>query len=60
MSLITWSRRLTNGDVTLVGIVESLHLLRTALDQVDEPGAYWHQASGTAVTFLAKWNEQVF
>ena len=39
---------------------ESLRLLRTALDQVEEPGAYWHQASRTAVNFLAKWNEQVF
>ncbi|KAL4739543.1 hypothetical protein BDV11DRAFT_215168 [Aspergillus similis] len=58
MSLIALSRSLANGDTTPIGIVDSLRLLRAALDQVEEPAGYWHQASGAAVTSLAKWDEQ--
>lgn len=58
MSLIALSRSLANGDTTPIGIVDSLRLLRAALDQVEEPDGYWHQASGTAVTALGKWDEQ--
>jgi hypothetical protein len=58
MSLIALSRSLANGDTTPIGIVDSLHLLRAALDQVEEPGGHWHQASGAAVTALAKWDEE--
>lgn len=58
MSLIALSRSLANGDTTPIGIVDSLRLLRAALDQVEEPDGYWHQASGAAVTALGKWDEQ--
>ncbi|KAF3402823.1 Asperfuranone cluster transcription factor afoA [Talaromyces pinophilus] len=58
MSLIALSRSLANGDTTPIGIVDSLRLLRAALDQVEEPDWYWHQASGAVVTALAKWDEQ--
>ncbi|KAG2416220.1 hypothetical protein HFD88_007413 [Aspergillus terreus] len=58
MSLMALSRSLANGDTTPIGIVDSLRLLRAALDQVEEPDGYWHQASGAAVTALAKWDEQ--
>lgn len=58
MSLISLSRSLANGDTTPIGIVDSLRLLRAALDQVEEPDGYWHQASDAAVTALAKWDEK--
>ncbi|KAJ6172831.1 hypothetical protein N7470_001898 [Penicillium chermesinum] len=58
MSLIALSRSLANGDTTPIGIVDSLRLLRAALDHVEEPDGYWHQASGAAVTSLARWDEQ--
>lgn len=58
MSLIALNRSLANGDTTPIGIVDSLRLLRVALDQVEEPAGHWHQASGATVTALAKWDEQ--
>lgn len=58
MSMITLSRSLTNDDTTPIGIVDSLRLLRAALDQVEEQDGYWHQVSGAAMTALAKWDEQ--
>lgn len=58
MSLTALSRSLANGDTTPISIVDSLRLLRAALDQVEEPGGYWHQASSAAITALAKWDEQ--
>ncbi|PKY04375.1 hypothetical protein P168DRAFT_343864 [Aspergillus campestris IBT 28561] len=58
MGLISLSRSLASGDTTPIGIVDSLRLLRAALDQVEEPDGYWHQASDAAVTSLAQWDEQ--
>ncbi|CAI7658382.1 unnamed protein product [Penicillium glandicola] len=59
MSLNALSRNVINGiDTTPIGVVDSLRLLRAALDQIEEPDGYWHMASGAAVAALMKWDEQ--
>ncbi|KAE8414836.1 hypothetical protein BDV36DRAFT_298672 [Aspergillus pseudocaelatus] len=58
MSIIALSRSSANGDTTPTGIVDSLRLLRAALDQVEEPDGYWHKVSGAAMAALTKWDEQ--
>jgi hypothetical protein len=40
MSMIALSRSLANDDTTPIGIMDSLRLLRAALDQVEEPDGY--------------------
>lgn len=59
MALSTLSRNVTSGvDSTPICVVDSLRLLRAALDQVEEPDGYWHKASATAVAALMKWDQQ--
>lgn len=57
MALNTLSRNITSGvDCTPISIVDSLRLLRAALDQVEEQDGYWHKASAAAVAALMKWD----
>lgn len=46
------------GGVTHAGIVNALRFLKDALDQVEEPNGYWHNASIPALAELTKWDEQ--
>lgn len=41
-----------------IATVDSLRVLRAALDQVEETDGYWHKASASAVAALERRDEQ--
>jgi len=49
---------LDSENGTSIGIADILRLLIAALDQVEEPDGYWHNASVSAVATLEKWDEK--
>lgn len=59
MSMNSLSRNLADsGDEPSIGTVDSLRVLRAALDQVEEADGYWHKASLSAVAVLERWDGQ--
>jgi hypothetical protein len=59
MSMNALSRSLLDTeDATSTGTADSLRLLLTALDQVEEKDSYWHKASTDAAATLRKWDEK--
>ncbi|KAL3478109.1 hypothetical protein BJX99DRAFT_225041 [Aspergillus californicus] len=56
MALNALSRGVSKDlDNTTIGVVDSLRLLRAALDKVEETDGQWHKASEAA---LNKWDQQ--
>jgi len=59
MGMRALSRNLLDSeDTTSNGVADSLRLLFTALDQVEEQGGYWHNSVTGIATTLKEWDEK--
>lgn len=58
MGMSALSRTLLDSqDSTWNGVADSLRLLLSALNQVEEPGGYWHNSIAGVATTLKEWDE---